>query len=181
MPNFPSVPATSRFLTLPNLLSFARLPLAIAFVVVGSTGVRVAILIAASLTDLLDGWLARRMGTTRLGALLDPIADKTFVLLAVSTLLFSGGLSIRDFLVVLSRDIATAIGFCVAYLLPGLDPAEFRARWPGKLVTVLQLASLFALLVRPEVFSMILPLLAAASAWTIADYTIALHRSRVRS
>lgn len=174
------MPPSSRFLTLPNLLSLARFPLAVAFVVAGSAGARLGILIAASLTDLLDGWLARRLGTTRLGALLDPIADKTFVLLAVSTFLFGGGLSIRDYFIVLSRDFATIIGFCVAYLMPGLDPSEFKARWPGKVVTVLQLASLFALLVRPMLFSVLLPLLAAVSVWTIADYTIALHRSRVR-
>lgn len=168
-------------LTLPNLLSLARFPLAVAFVAVESAGVRVALLVAAALSDLLDGWLARRHGTTKMGALLDPIADKTFVLLAISTFLWSGELVVRDYFILLSRDFATAIGFIVAYYTPGLDPADFRSRWPGKLVTVLQLLSLLALLVRPAFFPILLPLVAVTSVWTIADYTLALHRSRVRS
>lgn len=170
-----------RFLTLPNLLSLARFPLAAAFVVASTTGARLAILIVASLTDLLDGWLARRSGTTRFGALIDPIADKTFVLIAISTFLWSGGLSTRDYFIVLSRDFAIAIGFVVAYLMPDLDPGAFRSRLPGKIVTVLQLLALFVLLLRPAFFSALLPIIAAASVWTIADYTLVLHRSRAGS
>lgn len=175
------MPAPSGFLTLPNLLSLARFPLAVAFVAVESTGARVVLLAAAALSDLLDGWLARRRGATRTGALLDPIADKTFVLLAISTFLWNGELSVRDYFILLSRDFATAVGFIVAYYLPGLDPADFKSRWPGKIVTVLQLLSLLTLLVQPSLFSLLVPLVAVASMWTIVDYTLVLHRARARS
>jgi phosphatidylglycerophosphate synthase len=171
----------SRLFTLPNLLSLARFPLAAAFVAASTTSARVALLGAASLTDLLDGWLARRGQTTRLGALLDPIADKTFVLVAISAFLFDGTLSLRDYFIVLSRDFATAVGFLVAYLLPGLDPKNFKARWPGKVVTVLQLLALLTLLLRPALFPYLVPVIAAVSVWAIADYTLMLHRTRVRS
>ncbi|HEU4643531.1 MAG TPA: CDP-alcohol phosphatidyltransferase family protein [Gemmatimonadaceae bacterium] len=175
------MPTTPRLLTLPNLLSLARFPLAAAFVLVQGTGARVALLSAAALTDLLDGWLARRGQTTQLGALLDPVADKTFVLVAISAFLFDGTIGTTDYFIVLSRDFAIAIGFFVAYVTPGLDAGKFKARWSGKVVTALQLLALLLLLLRPSLFPMLLPAIAIASAWAIADYTIALHRTRVRS
>jgi hypothetical protein len=48
-------------------------------------------------------------------------------------------------------------------------------------VTVLQLAALFALVLEPSVFRWLVPLIAVASAAAIADYTLVLHRQRVRS
>lgn len=76
---------------LPNLLTFLRI-LAIPLVgwLLTYTGPRQAwiamfVYLAASLTDFLDGWIARRYGlVTTLGKLLDPLADK---LLVISTLL----------------------------------------------------------------------------------------------
>ncbi|HKT09318.1 MAG TPA: CDP-alcohol phosphatidyltransferase family protein [Gemmatimonadaceae bacterium] len=173
--------SSSRILTVPNLLSLSRLPLAAAFLLVEGRAARVALVGLASLTDFLDGWLARRGQTSQLGALLDPIADKTFVLVAILAFLIEGAVTAGEFMIVISRDLATAVGFIVAYLLPGLDPRAFKARWPGKVVTVLQLAALFALLLRPAVFPALVVLIALASAWAIADYTLVLHRQRVRS
>jgi len=167
-------------LTVPNLLSFARIPLAAAFVAVHGTGARLALIITASLTDLLDGWLARMGTTTRFGALLDPIADKTFILVALSAFLFDGALSTRDYFIILSRDLATAVGFLVAYWLPGLDPVDFKARWAGKVVMVLQLAALFVLLLRPAYLEWIVWPIAAASAYAIYDYTMFLAQTRKR-
>ena len=172
--------SSSRVLTIPNLLSFARIPLAAAFVAVHGTGARLALIVAASVTDLLDGWLARRGGTTRFGALLDPIADKTFILFALSAFLFAGTLGTADYFVILSRDLATAVGFLVAYWLPGLDPADFKARWPGKVVMVLQLAALFVLLLRPALIPWLVVPIAAFSTWAIVDYTLYLARVRTK-
>src|SRR5690348_16340896 len=72
--------------TLPNAVSMSRLLLAAAFVVVHDPVFRFAVLLTASGTDFLDGWLARRQhATTKSGALIDPIADRLFVLTAVTT------------------------------------------------------------------------------------------------
>lgn len=168
----------NRLLSIPNLLSFARFPLAAAFVAVHSTDARLALIIAASITDLLDGWLARMGTTTRFGALLDPIADKTFILFALSAFLFNGTLSTVDYFIILSRDLATAVGFLVAYYLPGLDPADFKARWSGKIVMVLQLAALFVLLLSPERLPWVIWPIALTSAFAIFDYTRFLARTR---
>lgn len=124
--------SSSRVLTVPNLLSLSRLPLAAAFLFVEGRSARVVLVGLASLTDFFDGWLARRGQTSQLGALLDPIADKTFVLVAILAFLIEGAVTASEFFIVISRDLATAIGFIVAYLLPGLDP---RSHLPGRLRT----------------------------------------------
>lgn len=172
---------SNRVITLPNLLSFARIPLAMAFIAVHGSGPRLGILLAAAATDVLDGWLARLGTQTRFGALLDPIADKTFILFALTAFLSDGTLTIRDYFIIISRDLATAVGFLVAYYLPGLDPRDFKARWPGKVVMSLQLAALFALLLKPEWLPWVIWPLAAMSAYAIYDYTAFLARIRVKT
>ena len=167
--------------TVPNLLSCSRLVLAAGFVVAGATEARVGLIGAAAATDFLDGWLARRVrATSRWGALLDPIADRVFVLTAVGTFLFAGELSTGAYFILLMRDLATAVGFLVARLIPWLRPVEFKARLLGKVVTVLQLFTLAAVLVLPESVPLLLGGVALASTLSIADYTIALWRARRR-
>jgi CDP-diacylglycerol--glycerol-3-phosphate 3-phosphatidyltransferase len=164
---------------LPNLLSFSRLVLAAGFVAVGETEARVGLIGAAAVTDFLDGWLARRANaTTRWGALLDPIADRVFVLTVAGTFLYTGTLSPWGFLVVLMRDIATAVGFLVARVIPWLRAVKFQARFGGKVVTVLQLLTLAAVLVYPAAVRVLLGGVAFASVVSIADYTYALWRAR---
>jgi len=170
-----------RLLTVPNLLSASRFPLAAAFLAIEQTPARVALIGAASLTDVLDGWLARRQQTTRLGALLDPIADKTFVLVAISAFLIAGELSTLDYFIILLRDFATAIGFIVAYMLSGLDPKNFKARMSGKVVTVLQLATVLALVLHAPFLRELIWLVGAASVWAIVDYTLLLKRQRAKA
>jgi cardiolipin synthase (CMP-forming) len=140
-----------RLLTLPNVVSMSRLVLAAAFVALRDPSARLALLVVASVTDFLDGWLARRnQATTRSGALIDPIADRLFVLTALCTYLVERAISTGTFFIVLSRDIATVIGFFVARSIPWLRAVEFRARLLGKLVTVLQLLTLAAVIVAPR-------------------------------
>jgi cardiolipin synthase (CMP-forming) len=80
-------PSTSLFL-LPNLLSAARIAtgpaLAWAVLTAQAPALAVAIVVAAAVSDLLDGLAARATGqVSELGAVLDPIADKIFVLTAL--------------------------------------------------------------------------------------------------
>jgi cardiolipin synthase len=168
-----------RLVTLPNAISMSRLVLAAAFIALRAPSSRLALLVVASATDFLDGWLARRRhSTSRSGALIDPIADRLFVLAALTTYLAEGAVSVGAFFTLLSRDIATLIGFIVARSVPWLRAIEFRARWLGKLVTVLQLATLMAVLVAPAVVPWLVPVVGAASAASIADYTLTLWRER---
>jgi cardiolipin synthase len=165
--------------SLPNLLSCSRLVLAAAFIATDGAEARVGLIGVAALTDFLDGWLARRVhATSPWGALLDPIADRVFVLTVVGTFLFSGLLSAPAYFILLMRDLATAVGFLVARAIPWLRSVEFKARIPGKVVTVLQLFTLAAVLAAPSAVPVLLGGVALASVLAIADYTLALWRAR---
>lgn len=164
---------------LPNILSLSRLLLAVLFVPAGRPA-RVALILIAAATDFLDGWLARRTNTTtRWGALVDPISDRIFVLVVIVTYVLNGELSVIESLLLLSRDVATALGFFVARAVPRLRAIEFKARFPGKVVTVLQLVTLLALVVGAQPLTPFIVLVVGASAVAIADYTHAVLRSRM--
>lgn len=87
---------SDRVLTVPNMLSILRLLLVPVFAVLILTerdAAAIAVLMASGFTDYLDGTLARRWGQeSRLGQLLDPAADRLYIL---TTLL---GLAYRDVL-----------------------------------------------------------------------------------
>lgn len=170
------------FLSLPNLVSLSRLILAAVFVADPGRGWRVALILAASATDFLDGYLARRQqSVTRWGALLDPIADRVFVLAAVSAFLFDGLITTGQYFTLIARDLATAIGFLVARAVSWLRPVPFSARLTGKLVTAAQLLALAAILLYPPAVSTLVSVVGIVSAAAIADYTLMLWRSRERA
>src|SRR3712207_921132 len=123
----PGVPPTSSALwTLPNVVSLSRVLLAAGFLATSGNGERVALVGVASFTDFLDGWLARRRNAvSRWGALIDPIADRAFVLAAVSALLAQGQLTLAQYVLLLLRDIMTAIGFVTARVIVWLRPVTF--------------------------------------------------------
>ena len=165
--------------TVPNTVSLSRLVLAFAFVLVTGTRDRVALIVAAGATDFLDGWIARhRNSQTTSGALIDPFADRVFVLAAVSAYLVHGIFSTTQYFIFLSRDIMTAVGFLVAKLVPRLKPVEFKARMLGKIVTVVQLATLLLVLIVPRYTGILVWGIGILSAAAIVDYTVALWRAR---
>jgi cardiolipin synthase len=85
---------SSRIVTLPNALSVLRLlgvPLFLWLVLTERDGLAVAVLMVSGFTDWLDGKIARRWNqVSRVGALLDPAADRLYIL---ATLI---GLTVRD-------------------------------------------------------------------------------------
>jgi cardiolipin synthase (CMP-forming) len=171
-----------QFLSLPNAISLSRLALAAGFVAQSDRWWRVGLLLAAALTDMLDGYIARRSGSvTRAGALLDPITDRFFVLAAVSSLLYDGLLTTGQYFILLARDLATAIGFLVARAVRWLRPVPFSARVLGKVVTTAQLATLAAVLVQPGWVQPLILAVGLLSAAAIVDYTLALWRGRERA
>jgi phosphatidylglycerophosphate synthase len=171
----------SALFTLPNTISLSRVVLALAFVLVSEPWDRIALIAVAGFTDLIDGWLARReKSESSTGALLDPLADRVFVFVAISTYLVEGLLTTGQYFIFLTRDLATAVGFIVAKIIPTLRPAVFRARMLGKIVTVMQLITLVAIIVVPELTNVLVLTIGIVSAASIVDYTIALWRGRAR-
>ncbi len=171
----------SELRTLPNLLSVSRLALAAVFVAVDRTDVRIVLVMAAMASDYLDGWIARQFGPmTRIGAMLDPFTDRVFALVGVGAFLFEGRIAVWEYFVMISRDLMTAVGFLVARAMPSLRAVAFKARFPGKVVTVLQHATFNAILLRPSAATPMIVVIAVVSLWAIVDYTWMLHRERVR-
>jgi CDP-diacylglycerol--glycerol-3-phosphate 3-phosphatidyltransferase/cardiolipin synthase len=160
----------ARLLTVPNTLSFLRLPLALAFMLTASPAARAAIIVVASITDGLDGWLARRWRQdTGAGQIVDPITDKLFVLVALATLVARGELEPWMIVLLLTRDIYTSFAFLTLLLLEW--HVHFKARWSGKTVTVLQMSVMLAALLLPWAVLPLVIATAAASLVAIADYT----------
>lgn len=78
-----------------NAVTIGRLvgapPLWILVAISGPSYVALGLWVALAVTDGLDGWIARRMGTTRSGAFLDPLADKALVIGAMWAVVVAGG------------------------------------------------------------------------------------------
>ncbi|WP_268817148.1 CDP-alcohol phosphatidyltransferase family protein [Rathayibacter sp. VKM Ac-2754] len=81
-----------RIWTVPNILSMVRLalvPVFLVLVVQGEDALALVTLVVSSLTDYLDGWIARRFDQmTRLGRILDPAADRLYIFATVIGLAF---------------------------------------------------------------------------------------------
>lgn len=165
--------------SLPNTLSMSRIVLAAAFPFVRRPLLQAVLIALAAASDFLDGWVARaRHTTSKWGALLDPITDRVFVIVALATYIFIGALSTGEYFTMLARDLATAIGFLVARAVPSLQRVTFKARWAGKLTTAAQLLVLIAVPLAPALVRPLVIVVGVLSAWAIVDYTIALQRAR---
>ncbi len=105
---------TDRILTIPNVLSFLRLlgvPLFLWLVLVPQAdGWAFVLLVVSGITDYLDGTIARATGQiSRLGQLLDPLADRLYIAATLVGLAIRGIVPWWLVLVLLSRDLVLAL------------------------------------------------------------------------
>jgi cardiolipin synthase len=128
---------------LPNLLSASRLVLAppVVYAIVNGRWPAAAVLLAvAALTDGLDGMLARRWNaSSRLGAYLDPIADKVLLSGAFLALGFAGALPWWLVGLVFGRDLLILMGVLAILVLH--QGREFPPSGWGKLSTGIQVVT----------------------------------------
>ena len=100
--------------TIPNVLTIIRMILIPVFVVLFFRGHKMAALCvfcAASLTDMLDGYLARKLNQiTDFGKLFDPLADKLMVLTAMVCQTFWGPLPLIAVLIVAAKELVMVLG-----------------------------------------------------------------------
>lgn len=131
--------------TLPNLLSLSRIPLAFVFLQ-ENIPLRCMALVLAVLTDIADGYIARSYNQkSKLGALIDPLADKFFVLFVLIVLITEGRLTVLESVMMMSRDFAILLfGFYLAFY-GTLKKYQFRSIWSGKVATTFQFAAILAL------------------------------------
>jgi cardiolipin synthase len=121
-------------LTAPNLITFARLLLVPAMVwllLQGRHGLALAVFVTAAVSDVLDGFLARRFQQqSYLGAVLDPAADKLMVVCTAVTLAWLELMPEWVAGAVILRDVVIVAGFLAYRWLRG--HVEMRPTWLGK-------------------------------------------------
>jgi phosphatidylglycerophosphate synthase len=165
--------ASGRF-SVADFFTVLRLPLAVAFPFADEAW-RLVVLALAAGSDLLDGFLARRIGSSRFGPFIDPVADKLFMAAAFGTVLFSGELTWWELLGVLARDIAATIAFIVTSVRG--RPSSIPARAGGKAVTVLQVATLAAFVLGSPFLRPLAWATAGVALYAIWDYSRAASSS----
>lgn len=154
--------------TAADLVTALRLPLAVAFPLVESHEWQLAIVATAAASDFVDGRLARRIGPSRLGVVLDPVADKLFMLAAFLTVAHHGLLTWWEILLVLARDIVAGLGTLGVWLLG--RPVSLPARAGGKAVTVCQLLTLVAYIAESPLVRPLAWATAAIAVYALWDY-----------
>lgn len=122
----------------------------------------------AAATDLLDGVLARRFGSSALGSLIDPVADKLFMAAAFGVVAVSGRLAPYEVVGVLLRDIVATVAFVVT--IYSHRPRAIPARTGGKAVTVAQVLTLVAFLTGSPLLQPLAWATTAIGLYAIWDY-----------
>lgn len=134
-------------ITLSNVLSFCRAPLALLFLQ-ESSQLRLLAIFLAMLTDSIDGYLARRSQSASLfGAILDPVMDKFFVFFALGIFYLEGKITPFAMGAMLSRDFFVFLYGLFMVAWKKSTQIQFRSiRW-GKVSTALQFIVLMGLTV----------------------------------
>ena len=141
---------------LPNLLTWQRIlaiPLLVCVYLVPFDAwgersrnlVATSLFILASITDWLDGWLARRLGQqTELGAFLDPVADKLLVCVALVMLLDLGRINAGIAIIIIGREIT--ISALREWMASIGARKSVAVNWMGKVKTAVQMLAIPMLL-----------------------------------
>jgi cardiolipin synthase len=137
-------------LNVPNTLTLLRIVAIPCFLILLEDhryGEALAVFVAAGLTDGLDGAIARLTHTkTRLGAFLDPAADKALLVSAFIALGFMHEVPRWLVVVVISRDVMIVAGYFMLFMMTG-ETMEVSPSFWGKLSTALQLLAVTVVLV----------------------------------
>ena len=135
---------SSAVLTIPNVLSFARIasiPVFCAAAADADTRLwGIALFAVVAATDWVDGYVARRLGqVSDLGKILDPVADRLAIVAALLTFAIVGLIPFWAALLIVVRDVAILLGG--AGLLWGRR-IRIEVRWIGKIATFSLMAAI---------------------------------------
>jgi CDP-diacylglycerol--glycerol-3-phosphate 3-phosphatidyltransferase len=170
-------------LNVPNLLTVIRILLVPVLVVAllektGGGDLLAAIVFAvASLTDAIDGYLARsRNWVTTFGKLMDPIADKLLIVAALIALVSLGRLEAWVAMVIISREFAVTV---LRVAVGAGQGVVISASGLGKLKTAVQVAMVLTLIAvhgRPVLVSLLVYVTVAVTVLSGADYFFGVRR-----
>ncbi len=135
-------------MNLPNLLTLIRIlliPLFIYFLLKKSYEEATVVFALGSITDGLDGFFARKLHqVTRLGKILDPLADKLFLLGSYSAAYMIGIMPLWLLGLTALKEVTVLSGFAI--LMAAARKVEIRAIFLGKATTAAQMATLLFIL-----------------------------------
>ena len=167
---------------LPNTLTVVRIfliPVLVAALLAETRNgdVLAAVVFAlASVTDFVDGWLARsRNSVTTFGKLVDPIADKLLVLAALFALVSRDRLAVWVAMVIVSRELAVT----ASRMAVSAQGVIVQAATWGKLKTVIQVATIFFLIAfdpTPAWVDALVYVMVAVTVISGVDYVLGLRR-----
>jgi len=164
------------WVTWADLLTGLRIPLALAFPFLHSPAWELGVVATAAASDVLDGIVARRLGGSRVGAVMDPVADKLFMACAFITVGRRGLLHPLEIVAVLGRDVIAVLGFMGSWALR--RPVALPARAGGKAVTVGQVLTLVAAIAESSLVRPVAWATAAVGLYAIWDYGRVAARGR---
>lgn len=135
---------------IPNILTVGRIlavPPLVYLLLSGNYFWALVLALAAGVSDLLDGWLARRFGwQSRFGGFADPLADKLLMLASYLTLAWLGELPWWLVAVILSRDLVIVCGGVIYHVR--FEPVTADPTQLSKFNTFCQVLLMWAVLVR---------------------------------
>lgn len=179
--------AKERIWTPSNMLSFLRVLLVIPFAMLlrdvhENQLLLGAIALIAYATDLLDGWIARTFeGESKLGRIIDPLADKMFIIVAVVVMVAEELLPLWFVLVVVARDLIIMLGGLHLRKVTGIT---VQSNMVGKAAVVsiglVLLAAIFSDGGRDTLFTMLMLIslgLSVASLYMYGERYVTLLRS----
>lgn len=159
---------------IPNLLTLARIaavPVLILFLYEGRYGAALAVFVLAGITDGLDGWIAKRFKcVTRLGSILDPLADKILIVSTYVMLVLAGDLPFWLILLIGFRDLGIIAGVLVLNTLNG--HVQMQPSLLSKVNTFLQISLVILVMVERIGFIALEPV-AEILLWFVAVTTVA--------
>lgn len=128
-------------MSIPNLITLARIllvPVVVWAIATGEMKVAFLLFLVAGLSDLVDGFLAKRFNMkTELGAFLDPLADKAMIVSIYVTLALVGPIPLWLVILVVSRDIMIVAAVILSWLVN--KPVALKPLAVSKLNTVAQI------------------------------------------
>lgn len=166
------------FASLPNLITIGRLvltPAIIGLVIDEKWGAAFAVFVVAGISDALDGWLAKTYHLqSDLGAVLDPLADKTLIISIYVSLAAGDNLPVWLAILIVSRDALILGGVLVAWFLA--RPLKIRPHFSSKITTAVQIV-LAAVILAGQAFGVRIGvledlLIASVAALTIASASV---------
>ena len=129
------------FIFIPNLLTIVRIALVYPIlnnIYLGNFEISIIYFVVASITDGLDGFIARKMNwQTELGTLLDPVADKILLSWSIFILWHNQYIPFYIFVIFFSRDVAILLGAAIRMTIIESDTPT--PNFLGKLTTTLQI------------------------------------------